>query len=62
MIDLKSSDGKAYSAHGREPTLPNNLSLSYGAINALVGDFYASIRPISDGISLDQHQQFFLDA
>ncbi|KAH8898741.1 hypothetical protein GQ53DRAFT_877865 [Thozetella sp. PMI_491] len=43
-------------------TFPNGLSLSYGKINCLAGDFYGTYDPISDGTTLADQMQRFKDA
>ena len=43
-------------------TLPNGLTLTYGQINALAGDFYGTSEPISDGQSLQVQVQRFMRA
>ncbi|KAI9157981.1 phosphatidylcholine-hydrolyzing phospholipase c [Paramyrothecium foliicola] len=61
-INLRWTDGQTYVA-GRKPlNLPNGLSLTYGAINGLAGDFYGTVNPVSNGESLEQKTQFFKDA
>lgn len=41
--------------------LANGLELTYGQINWLAGDFYATNNPISNGQNLDQRKQYFED-
>ena len=43
-------------------TLPNGLTLTYGQINALSGDFYGTNNPISDGKDDQDRSTRFLDA
>lgn len=42
--------------------LPNGLTVTYGQINALAGDFYATYEPISDGSSDQDRSRRFLAA
>ena len=47
MLSLK--DGKRVPAKTHKFTLKNGLSVTYGQINGLAGDFYGTKKPISDG-------------
>ncbi|KAK3291796.1 uncharacterized protein B0H64DRAFT_468519 [Chaetomium fimeti] len=48
-IALTLSDGRTVTARDHPFTLENELSVTYGQINALAGDFYGTSDPISDG-------------
>ena len=43
-------------------TLPNELSVTYGQINGLAGDFYGTTKPISDGSTPEDQGERFLAA
>jgi hypothetical protein len=59
---LQWDDGRSYTALEKPLTLPNNLTLTYGQINALAGDFYGTDRPISDGSNPEDQKGRFVDA
>ncbi|KAI1171066.1 hypothetical protein F4777DRAFT_566875 [Nemania sp. FL0916] len=61
-INLQWSDGNTYQGADLPLALPNGLNLTYGEINGLGGDFYATVNPISDGETLDQQMEYFLAA
>ncbi|KAI5892260.1 uncharacterized protein SCHCODRAFT_02287368 [Schizophyllum commune H4-8] len=47
MLSLK--DGRKVPAKNHKFTLKNGLTVTYGQINGLAGDFYGTTEPISDG-------------
>ncbi|KAF2014386.1 hypothetical protein BU24DRAFT_481845 [Aaosphaeria arxii CBS 175.79] len=58
-LTLAWNDGNSYVAKNKPFSLPNGLTLTYGQINGLAGDFYATVNPISDGKDLqDQIARF----
>jgi hypothetical protein len=61
-LTLAWDDGQSYVAKNKPFTLPNGLQLTYGQINGLAGDFYATINPISDGKDLQDQRNRFLRA
>ncbi|KAJ5964876.1 uncharacterized protein N7479_004752 [Penicillium vulpinum] len=62
IIDLKLENGGTQEAAKTPLKLPNGLSLTYGQINGLAGDFYGTDRPISDGRNPADKAKRFLDA
>lgn len=61
MLVLTGPDGNALPRYFKFK-LPNTVSLTYGEINCLSGDFYGTSNPISDGKDIEQQVQYFLDA
>ncbi|KAK6333222.1 hypothetical protein TWF718_011044 [Orbilia javanica] len=61
-LKLAWDDGKSYIAKNKPITLPNGLKLTYGEINALAGDFYGTVNPISNGKDLKDQQGRFRSA
>ena len=61
-LTLQWDDGQSYVAKNKQFTLSNGLQLTYGQINGLAGDFYATINPISDGKDLQDQRSRFLRA
>jgi hypothetical protein len=76
-LNVKSSDPKEYEfaehkhlgdsitlkGHDETPfTLRKNLSLTYGQINGLAGDFFGTVKPICLGTTDQDRQQRFRDA
>jgi hypothetical protein len=62
-IHLRWSDGNIYVAAQKPLEMPNTLSLTYGAIAGLAGDYYGTGNPISrKDVMLAQQKRFFLDA
>ncbi|KAI1077784.1 hypothetical protein F5B20DRAFT_592508 [Whalleya microplaca] len=61
-IELQWIDGKGHLASEVPLKLPNELSLTYGQINGLAGDFYGTTKPISDGATLIEQMQRFTQA
>ncbi|KAK0672543.1 hypothetical protein QBC41DRAFT_380446 [Cercophora samala] len=58
-LTLAWDDGQSYVARNKPFRLPNGLEVTYGQINGLAGDFYGTVRPISDGTSLEDQQDRF---
>ncbi|KAI0397035.1 hypothetical protein F5Y17DRAFT_471112 [Xylariaceae sp. FL0594] len=58
-LTLAWDDGQSYVAKYKPFRLPNGLEVTYGQINGLAGDFYGTIKPISDGRDVqDQRDRF----
>ncbi|KAM7203140.1 hypothetical protein V8F20_004082 [Naviculisporaceae sp. PSN 640] len=61
-LRLKFSDSETVQAGDRPLSLENGNRLTYGQINGLGGDFFATNNPICTGSSFDQQCQYFLEA
>lgn len=61
-ITLTLSDGSTVTGKDHTFTLENELTVTYGQINGLAGDFYGTYEPISDGPSDKEQATRFLDA
>ncbi|KAL1745430.1 fungal fucose-specific lectin-domain-containing protein [Schizophyllum fasciatum] len=61
-IWLTLADESRVPAKTHEFTLKNGLTLTYGQINALAGDFYGTYKPISDGKNATEQSARFLAA
>lgn len=61
-ITLSLADGSTSLAEKVPFTLPNGLSITYGQINGLAGDFYGTSNPISDGKTQQDQNDRFLAA
>ena len=62
MIVLQYQDGQAHQAGDLPLNLSSKVKLTYGAINALAGDFYAARKPISNGQNLQECRDLFKEA
>ncbi|KAH9847517.1 fungal fucose-specific lectin-domain-containing protein [Lenzites betulinus] len=61
-IELTLEGGRKVVAFDHKFTLANGLSVTYGQINALAGDFYGTRQPISDGATMQEQKERFLAA
>ncbi|KAL1598010.1 hypothetical protein SLS60_008498 [Paraconiothyrium brasiliense] len=61
-LRLKFSDSETRIAGDRKLRLENGTTLTYGQVNGLGGDFFATNNPICTGSSFDQQCQYFMDA
>ncbi|KAI0833668.1 fungal fucose-specific lectin-domain-containing protein [Trametes gibbosa] len=61
-VDLTFQGGRKVVAFDHTFTLINGLSVTYGQINGLAGDFYGTTRPISDGTDARDQEERFLAA
>ncbi|OAG00053.1 uncharacterized protein CC84DRAFT_1168936 [Paraphaeosphaeria sporulosa] len=61
-LRLKFSETETVRAGDRRLNLENGNKLTYGQINGLGGDFFATNNPICTGSSFEQQCQYFLDA
>ncbi|KAJ4352481.1 uncharacterized protein N0V89_007829 [Didymosphaeria variabile] len=61
-LRLKFSDSETVVAGDRKLTLENGTMLTYGQVNGLGGDFFATNNPICTGSNFDQQCQYFMDA
>ncbi|KAI0340287.1 hypothetical protein BDW22DRAFT_1379022 [Trametopsis cervina] len=61
-IKLTLANGSRVAASDHKFTLPNGLSLTYGQINGLSGDFYGTSNPISDGANDQDRSMRFVTA
>ena len=61
-ITLTLADGRKVAASEHKFKLGNQLSLTYGQINGLSGDFYGTYDPISDGKDAKDQSDRFLRA
>jgi hypothetical protein len=59
---LKDINGEPTSAKKLSFTLPNGLQATYGQIQALSGDYFATLSPISDGATESARQERFSKA
>ncbi|KAI0642737.1 fungal fucose-specific lectin-domain-containing protein [Trametes meyenii] len=61
-IDLTLSNGARVPAIDHKFTLKNGLTVTYGQINGLAGDFYGTDQPISDGRTAQEQSLRFVAA
>jgi len=61
-LTLAWDDGNSYVAKNKPFKLHNGLEVTYGEINGLAGDYYATVNPISDGKDLQDQRNRFLAA
>ncbi|KAF9692945.1 hypothetical protein EKO04_008962 [Ascochyta lentis] len=61
-LTLAWDDGNSYVAKNKPFMLQNGLEVTYGQINGLAGDFYATVNPISDGKDPQDQRNRFLQA
>ena len=61
-LSLQWYDGKTYLGKDLHLAINENLTMTYGHLNALGGDFYGSDEPICEGNSVNEKKQRFLQA
>lgn len=61
-ITLTLSNGSTVTGKDHPFTLENGLTITYGQINGLAGDFYGTFEPISDGSNDTEQANRFVNA